>query len=132
MAGKSGRLYLSLSNSVITYCLYVTGILSRVAAVLSLDPESAWLSPPDGSYRICFEAMRKIAVSSGVSAKEIEAINALHPDAKSKKKGLAGFASSFAKQSIQRQISSTDFGSSLSSISNNTMDSVKTSSEYLS
>lgn len=57
---------------------------------------------------------------------------ALHPDAKSNKKGLAGFASSFAKQSIHRQISGSEFGSSLSSISNNTMDSVKTSSEYLS
>lgn len=81
--------------------------------------------------QICFEAMRKLAVSSGVSAKEIEAINALHPDAKSKKKGLAGFASSFAKQNIQRQISSSEFGSSLSSISTNTTDSVKTGSEYL-
>ncbi|XP_062621214.1 uncharacterized protein LOC134282845 [Saccostrea cucullata] len=68
--------------------------------------------------QICFEAMRKLASSAGVSAKEIDAINALHPDAKSKKKGLAGFASSFAKQSIHRQISSSSFGSSLTVDSN--------------
>lgn len=44
---------------------------------------------------------------------------ALHPDAKSKKKGLTGFASSFAKQSIQRQISGSDFTGSVSTISTN-------------
>lgn len=124
------RVVNSLVVAVIDHEHFRMKLMYKQKKQISADLKTAKNNFKD--LQICFEAMRKIAVSSGVSAKEIEAINALHPDAKSKKKGLAGFASSFAKQSIQRQISSTDFGSSLSSISNNTMDSVKTSSEYLS
>ncbi|XP_048731494.2 uncharacterized protein LOC125648425 [Ostrea edulis] len=73
--------------------------------------------------QICFEAMRKLAASAGVEMKEIEAVNALHPEFKSKRKGLTGFASSFAKQSIQTQLSNSAFGSLSvdgTSFSNNT------------
>nr|XP_022299839.1 uncharacterized protein LOC111108326 [Crassostrea virginica] len=111
------RVVNSLVVAVIDHEHFRMKLMYKQKKQVSADLKTAKSNFKD--LQICFEAMRKLATSAGVSEKEINAINALHPDAKSKKKGLSGFASSFAKQSIQRQISGSDFTGSVSTISTN-------------
>ncbi|XP_061187188.1 uncharacterized protein LOC133195358 [Saccostrea echinata] len=118
------RVVNSLVVAVIDHEHFRMKLMYKQKKQIAAELKSAKANAKD--LQICFEAMRKLAYSAGVSAKHIDAVNALHPDSKSKKKGLAGFASSFAKQNIQRQISSSTFGSSFtldSTASNNNTDS---------